>query len=264
MPATPVAMHHVRRGSGRPLLMVHGLGSTGGSWAPILDQLAGQREVILPDLPGHGRTPALPEQTMAAMGDALEGWIRAEGLEDVDMVGSSMGARLVLEMARRGVGRDVVALDPGGFWSDTQAKVFHSTLFASVKLVRAIRGALPVMMGNPVTRSALLAQFSAAPWKLDADYALSELQGIADTESFFPLLDALGKGPRQEGMAAGTARGRQTLVWGRRDLVTPGSQSGLAQERFPDAELVWIDRCGHFPHWDQPAEAIEIITSRTG
>ena len=32
------------------------------------------------------------------------------------MVGSSMGARLVLEMARRGRARAVVALDLGGFW----------------------------------------------------------------------------------------------------------------------------------------------------
>ncbi len=264
MPSSPVPVHHVRQGSGAPLLLVHGLGSSIGSWSPIMSDLTAQREVIALDLPGHGRTPALPEETMAAMGDALEAWIREQGLEQVDMVGSSMGARLTLEMSRRGLGGAVVALDPGGFWTDMQAKVFHTSLYASVKLVRGIRGALPTMMGNPVTRTALLAQFSAAPWRLDPQYALSELNGIADTESFFPLLHALAYGPRQEGMPAGTAGGRQTLVWGRRDRVTPGSQSATATERFPDAELVWLDSCGHFPHWDRPDATVDLILSRTG
>ncbi len=264
MSDSPVPIHHVRRGSGAPLLLVHGLGSSIESWSPIMDGLAAHRTVIAPDLPGHGRTPPLSEETVAATADALEGWMREQRLEDVDMAGSSMGARLVLEMARRGLGRDVVALDPGGFWTDVQAKVFHSTLFASVKLVRAIRGALPTLLGNPVTRTALLAQLSAAPWRLDPDYALSELRGIADTASFFPLLDDLANGPRQEGMSPGTARGRQTLVWGRRDLVTPGSQSDTATDRFPDADLEWIDGSGHFPHWDRPEATLDLLLSRTG
>ena len=30
---------------------------------------------------------------------------------------------------------------------------------------------------------------------------------------------------------------------------------------FPDAQLHWFDRCGHFPHWDAPAEAAQLILS---
>ncbi|MGH8930093.1 MAG: alpha/beta fold hydrolase [Egibacteraceae bacterium] len=50
-------MNHVRRGSGKPLLLVHGLGSNPRSWDPIMDALAAQREVITLDLPGFGKTP---------------------------------------------------------------------------------------------------------------------------------------------------------------------------------------------------------------
>jgi len=52
-------MHHVRRGAGKPLLLVHGLGGSGQSWETILDGLAAEREVIAVDLPGFGRTPPL-------------------------------------------------------------------------------------------------------------------------------------------------------------------------------------------------------------
>ena len=45
----------------------------------------------------------------------------SNNLTGIDAVGSSMGARLVLELARRGgVLGAVVSLDPGGFWTDWQ------------------------------------------------------------------------------------------------------------------------------------------------
>jgi pimeloyl-ACP methyl ester carboxylesterase len=43
-------MHHVRRGAGPPLLLVHGLVSAWRTWLPILDALAVEREVIAVDL----------------------------------------------------------------------------------------------------------------------------------------------------------------------------------------------------------------------
>ncbi len=107
-----------RRGSGTPLLLVHGLGASWPSWAPVLDDLARHRDVVAIDLPGFGDSAPLPGKvTFAALTDAVADFIAAEGLDGVDTVGSSMGARIVLELARRGVGGDTVALDPGGFWS---------------------------------------------------------------------------------------------------------------------------------------------------
>ena len=44
-------MHHVQRGVGRKLLLVHGLGGSWQSWGTILDALAGERTVIAVDLP---------------------------------------------------------------------------------------------------------------------------------------------------------------------------------------------------------------------
>lgn len=52
-------MYHIRCGTGKPLLLIHGLGGHWQSWEPILDNLAATREVIAVDLPGFGRTPRL-------------------------------------------------------------------------------------------------------------------------------------------------------------------------------------------------------------
>lgn len=259
-----MTLNHARRGSGRPLLLVHGLGAGWRSWSPIIDELAESREVIAVDLPGFGESPPLTgEVSIATLTDSVAEFIREQGLDGVSTVGQSMGGRMVLELARRGVGGDTVALDPGGFWSDRELAVFGATLRPSIALVRALRGTLPALLGNPVGRTLLLAQLSARPWALSRETVLPDVRGLAESPSTGAALDALTKGPKQQGAPAGAVPGRVTIGWGRRDLVTVPRQAARATELFPDAVLHWFERCGHFPQWDAPHEATRLILDST-
>ncbi|MBA2445562.1 MAG: alpha/beta fold hydrolase [Nocardioidaceae bacterium] len=258
-------MNFERRGSGTPLLLVHGLGASWPSWSLILDNLADHRDVIAIDLPGFGDSPPLPgEVSIATLTDAVAEFMSAQGLAGCDTVGSSMGARIVLELARRGVGGDTVALDPGGFWSPAELRLFSLSLRASLPLVLHLQRAMPALMGNPAGRTALLSQFSAAPWRLPSDVALHEMRSFARATSLYDALDALVSGPPQEGAPAGSTPGRVTIGWGRQDRVTLPRQAARAQHRFPDAELHWFERCGHFPMWDHPLQTAELILAKTG
>lgn len=250
-----------RRGSGAPLVLVHGLGARRRSWDPVLGPLAAAREVVTVDLPGHGTTPAVPGPlTLDALVDDLSRLLAQHELAGADLVGSSMGARMVLELARRGVGRHVVALDPGGFWTDGEKTAFGTSVRASFHLVRALRPALPALTGSAAGRTALLPQFSPRPWAVPAGVALTDLRSIADTEALFPTLDALlASGPQ----LGGPTPGRVVLGWGRRDRVTLARQARRAQAAFPQAALHWFDRCGHFPVWDRPAETVDLVLAGT-
>ncbi len=259
-----MVLHHVRRGSGSPLLLVHGLGAGWRSWEPIMDGLAARREVIAIDLPGFGETPPLDgEVSIGTLTDSVVGFIKDQGLDGVATAGQSMGARIVLELARRGLGGDAVALDPGGFWNDRELAVFGATLRPSIALVRVLRGALPMLLGNPVTRTALLAQFSAHPWKLASQTVLPDVRGLADCPGVDAAMDALTNGPKQLGAPPGAVPGRVTIGWGRRDLVTLPRQARRATAAFPDAVLHWFPQCGHFPQWDAPDAAIRLILENT-
>lgn len=264
-PTSPGTLNAARLGSGKPLLLVHGLGASWASWRPILDDLARSREVIAIDLPGFGDSAPLEgEVTIERLTDAVAAYLQAEGLQDVDTVGSSMGARMVLELARRGIGGSTVALDPGGFWSPSELRLFHLSLRASLPLVLRLQGLMPQLMGSPVGRTVLLSQFSAAPWLLTKDVALGEMRSFAKATSLYDAFGALVNGPLQKGAPQGTPPGRVTIGWGRQDRVTLPRQAARAMALFPDAELHWFERCGHFPFWDQPSETVKLILERTG
>jgi pimeloyl-ACP methyl ester carboxylesterase len=256
-------MKFVRKGSGKPLLLVHGISNL-HNWDPIVPALARERDVIAVDLPGFGDSELLPgEVSIATLTDAVEKFIGDQQLGEVDVVGSSMGARMSLELARRGHGGNIVALNPGGFWTDTQVRVFGATVRGSIALVRRIQPLLPALTRSKVGRTALLAQFSARPWRLDPGLVLQELRSFKKAASLDAALDALVHGPKQQGAPAGSLQGSAVIGWGRNDRVTVPSQARRAQQLFPEATVHWFDKCGHFPHWDQPEESIRLIRDST-
>ncbi|GAB3299294.1 alpha/beta fold hydrolase [Hymenobacter tenuis] len=254
-------MHYIRRGAGKPLLLLHGIGGSWRSWSTILDTLAEERDVIAVDLPGFGATPALAgEVSIRTLADAVTDFLRQHQLLGIDAVGSSMGARLVLELARRGgVVGAVVSLDPGGFWRGSEIPVFYYSVAFSVRLVRLLRPVMPAITSHPVSRTLLFSQFSAHPWRLSSDVLLPEMHTFAASPSFDELLRSLAFGERQQGAPAGSLAQPVVIGWGRQDRVCFPAQAYRAQRSFPDAALYWFEDCGHFPQWDQPAETAQLI-----
>ena len=257
-----MTLYHTRTGSGAPLLLVHGLGGSTHSWDTISPALSREREVIAVDLPGHGKSTAEADSgTFEGLARSLDRWIEQEKLAGVDLVGSSLGGRLVLEMARRGTAGAVVALDPGGFWKGWERTFFKSTISASIALVRALQPALRTIAKNVAGRTALMAQLSARPWALDPDIITNELRSFANTETFNALVKDLAAGPRQQG-PSNTQR-PIVIGWGKKDRLCLPRQASRAKAAFPSAELHWFENSGHFPMWDRPEETIRLILDTT-
>lgn len=90
----PVARLHVeRRGSGPPVVLVHGFTQNGASLAPLAALLSDGHEVLLPDLPGHGDSP-LPTGDIWSAAEQL-----GESCGRATYVGYSLGGRICLHLA---------------------------------------------------------------------------------------------------------------------------------------------------------------------
>ena len=104
-----------------------------------------------------------------------------------------------MELARRGIGRHCVALDPGGFRSGLETRWFHWTLASSVRLVGLVRPLHPTLSRHAITRTLLLPQLSAHPWLLAPHLVVGELQSLAATQVFEAMLHELARGSLQIG-----------------------------------------------------------------
>ena len=145
--------HRARRsGTGRPVVLVHGLGATYDCWRYVEPLLRPHREVVVMDLPGFGAAEPLGgDVTVDAFADHLADLLAEEGLLDADLVGSSMGGEVVLELLRRGVGTgDVVALAPSGYWGPGGLVWFRTVAWTATVLVTVLRPVAHRVLGQRV------------------------------------------------------------------------------------------------------------------
>ncbi len=97
-----VTYHIERRGSGTPLVLLHGFTGSAATWAGQVEVFAGQHDVIAVELLGHGATdsPFDPERyTMARALADLSLLLDYLGLGAVALLGYSMGGRVALAFA---------------------------------------------------------------------------------------------------------------------------------------------------------------------
>ncbi|NOY56396.1 MAG: alpha/beta fold hydrolase [Actinobacteria bacterium] len=93
-------MYYETLGSGDPVLLLHGLGSSSKGWVLQREPFAARHHVILTDLRGHGRTdrPPGPYSVPMFAGDVL-GLLDALELRAVNVVGLSMGGMVGFQLA---------------------------------------------------------------------------------------------------------------------------------------------------------------------
>ena len=104
----------LRRGSGRPLVLLHTLGTDHRMWDPVLDRLAAERDVLALDLPGFGGSPPRRRRgSPAALAPRSRGLLAARGIERPHVAGNSLGGWVALEMAAAGRAASVTAIAPG-------------------------------------------------------------------------------------------------------------------------------------------------------
>ena len=104
--ASSELLYFTERGSGPPLLLVHGLMVTGEMFEPVIEHFATRHRVIVPDLRGHGRSRGLPPPyTAAQLASDLARLLDHLGIDSTAVLGYSQGGaiaqQLVIDHPRR-------------------------------------------------------------------------------------------------------------------------------------------------------------------
>jgi pimeloyl-ACP methyl ester carboxylesterase len=89
-------------GQGPPVVLVHGLGGCAVNWVDVAPLLARSRRVLVPELPGHGRSEQLAAvPNLAVFSDRIGAVAEREGMLPAAYVGHSLGAVVALRLAVR-------------------------------------------------------------------------------------------------------------------------------------------------------------------
>jgi pimeloyl-ACP methyl ester carboxylesterase len=237
-------LSHQRRGSGPPLVLIHGIGSQWQMWLPVMDRLAAEREVIALDLPGFGDSlpidgaaPSVPE-----LARSVARFVTELGVERPHVAGNSLGGAVALELGRMGAVRSVCALSPAGFAKGWEVRY----ALASLRLLRAFARSLAPIAGL-LARSAGMRR--ATSWQL-----------TVHPERVPPDEMAGASRKRWSELDAGPPIVPTTIAWGERDrLLLYRPQSARARTALPAARHVTLTGCGHVPTWDDPEQVGRVL-----
>ncbi len=231
----------MRKGTGAPLLFLHGIAGADG-WLPFMESLSQSHDVIVPEHPGFGQsdTPGW----LDSVGDLAYFYldlIRDLQLDDVHVVGTSLGGWIAAEMAIRDPGalKSLTLVAPAGIrvkgmppgdvflWSaeETARNLFHDPAFAAT---------VPVPSGD----AELLASFKN--------------RETAARLGWNPRLHNPDLPKWLHRIAVPTL-----IVWGDDDKVLPVAYASAYRDLIPGAALEIFPSCGHLPHVEKAAECAE-------
>jgi len=90
-------------GSGKPVVLLHGFAEDGTIWQFQTEALQSHYKLIIPDLPGSGRSDISTDMSMEGLADAVKQVLTAELAdgEPVVMIGHSMGGYVTLAFAEK-------------------------------------------------------------------------------------------------------------------------------------------------------------------
>jgi pimeloyl-ACP methyl ester carboxylesterase len=251
-------------GVGPPVLAIHGLGATKGSFVFTVAALADRFRVIAVDLPGFGDSdkPIGAAYDAPFFADAMIDLLDALKLDRADLIGNSLGGRVALEVALRDpeLVRRLALLAPSLAWRRPRRWA------PALRLVRPELG-LVQLAPRPVVQALVhrlipgadqgwtaagVDEFLRAyltPAGRAAFYAAARqiyLEAPHGKDGFWPRLRGLQPDP--------------LFIWGRRDTLVPIAFARHVAEALPRARHLELD-CGHVPQMERPRQTHEAVAA---
>jgi pimeloyl-ACP methyl ester carboxylesterase len=252
---------YTRKGSGEPLVLIHGIGHRRQAWDPVLEALAQSYDVIAVDLAGFGESPAYPlsaKYDMASACDNLSANFAAWGVDRPHVVGNSLGGAIALELGARGLVRSVTALSPAGFFG-TLNRLQTIALLILLRVTSLLPdAALKFTAARPWGRKLAGSSLYTHPERFTAEQVLGDALALKRCQGFERTIVHGVTYAFKSHVPVPT-----TIAWGTRDVILPYSSSAIAQERLPEARHVALPHCGHVPMIDDPDLITRVIEQTT-
>jgi pimeloyl-ACP methyl ester carboxylesterase len=260
-----VKTHYVQAGEGEPVVLVHGGGPGSGgavTWSRTIPALAERFRVYAPDGMGAGYTDKpLVEYSFQTLVDHLAGFIDALGLDQVRLVGNSVGAYLAIKYAldypartRQAALISTATLASAVGLSD-EGKAVPLPRFDGTR--QAVRRFLGVILNDPAKITDAL---------VETRFQLAQLPGHREMlESMQRYRELVERDSSQRQVFDVRARLPQLavpwcLIWGQADRSAPLDPLGHGLHALvPDVPFHVVAGSGHQVQNDRPEECNRLL-----
>src|SRR5947208_2796489 len=248
-------------GEGPPLILVHGLGGAAANWTELVPLLVRRHRLLVPDLPGHGGSAALPAVAgLEPFADRVALVAAREGMLPAPVIGHSLGGMVVLRMVLRRP-EDVSALVLAAAAGLSVGNLWGRNLLSVFSTIRP--GRLAARYRRRVSRSPLLRRlvFGFVSVADPAGLTNEAVEGFLAAQLLHTDVDSAWRAlraddPREELEGIGCP---VLVLWGAEDVQLP-LEDAFEYTRRLRARLRVIPGCGHLligERADSCADAIE-------
>lgn len=241
-------------GSGPDLVILHGLFGSGDNWRSIAKSLSEHYRVHLLDLPNHGRSPWVKQQSYPVFAEAVSDWMAAQGIENTALLGHSMGGKVAMQLALNNSQSNInkliiVDIAPRAYPPHHQDifRALANTDLSQHKNRSEVDEALKDGIETTGIRQFILKSlYRNEAGQLAWRFNLEALQQQYDSIANEPDFEHPYTGPT-------------LFIKGMNSQYIQTSDQPAIMERFPEARAKIIEGAGHWPHAEKPAAFLRIL-----
>ncbi|WP_336345978.1 alpha/beta fold hydrolase [Halalkalicoccus ordinarius] len=248
-----VPLYYTERGEGETIVLIHGWTCDSEYWwQKNVDALAENHHVVTYDLRGHGLSGKTDDgHTLSGYADDLDFLMGSLDIEDVTLVGWSMGVPIILTYLERCGNRRVRAIglvdQTPKFYSEDGWEFALLGEFSEEGLAELVGG---LESNRSETAKPIIQAFFAEPRseeRLAEMYARTTLTPTSVATAM--LNDLVPKDFRDHLPRIDVPT---LLLYGEHSAVFPGPLGEWMHEQIPDSDLVTFAESGHSPFWEEP------------
>jgi pimeloyl-ACP methyl ester carboxylesterase len=234
--------NYVEAGEGQPIIVLHGLMGTLSNFDGVLNHFSEKGyKVIIPELPIY-KLPLL-KTNVKNLSKFLGDFMAHKKIDKAILLGNSLGGHIALYFTK---------LNP--------KKVSAIVLAGSSGLYEKSLGDTYPKRGNYEYIKAKTQEVFYDPEIATKEVVDEIFASVNDRIRVIKTL-AIAKSAIRHNMAKDlpSMHNPACIIWGKNDSVTPPEVAIDFQKLLPDADLYWIDKCGHAPMMEHPEEFNKIL-----
>ncbi len=241
-------------GRGKPLVLLHGWAMSAAVFREVVELLATGFRLLVPDLPGHGRSSPAARNNLAGISDILMSWLAEVVHGPFGLVGWSLGGMLSLEIARQ----QVLPVDRLVLVSTTPRFTLGDDWDFGLPLAQ-VRALSRNLERRFETTLADFFALSFAGEQIDSERLLT-IRRFAVKRSSLPeqvaargLLDVLATQDQRASLAA--IQQPALILHGDQDRIAPVAAGQYLAEMLPRGNFISFAGIAHGPFLSQPMTA---------